>query len=225
MKSLRDKDDGREYQIMGATPALQKEPYTTFIGLVPQCSCPDHLRNGNGGPCKHIVWIYLYIFKLDRDDKLLQQTSLTVGELTRLLAIDKIDEEYKFRGRKPASRYEICKRLLKDDQRNVSYDHKWSLVRKEKKRGKNPTCTSCKREMEEGKMCLQAKGLYVPFEQEFVQEKNFYFCSQRSCISSFPFYTNLVSPASVALVNKVTDMERKSLEEEGIIALLNTENP
>ena len=93
VKSQRDKDDGREYQIMAATPALQKEPYTTFMDL----SLSAHvliifemamvvLANiSSGYTCTFL--------KLDRDDKLLQQTSLTVGELTRLLAIDKIDEE------------------------------------------------------------------------------------------------------------------------------------
>eukprot|EP00112_Aurelia_sp_Birch-Aquarium-sp1_P024285 Seg7615.1 transcript_id=Seg7615.1/GoldUCD/mRNA.D3Y31 product="hypothetical protein" protein_id=Seg7615.1/GoldUCD/D3Y31 len=81
VKSVRDKDDGREYQIMGATPTLQKEPYLTFIGLVPQCSCPDHLRNSNGGPYTSILSGYtcIYLYKLDRDDKPVQQI-MTVGE-------------------------------------------------------------------------------------------------------------------------------------------------
>jgi hypothetical protein len=67
--------------------------YECDVRDVPSCDCPDFAGGRRGGPgtpgsrvCKHLLWLYMRVLGVPRDDPLLCQTALTQKELARLLA-------------------------------------------------------------------------------------------------------------------------------------------
>ena len=204
---------------MGAKPSLQREPYIASIAMEPHCSCPDFLKNGNSGPCKHLIWLYIFVFKVNEEVPLLQQKSLTSEELTLLLADYKIEERYICSEKRPPSRFEECKKLLREDDRFADYSHEWKLMKKKKKRGRAPQCQTCKTSIQENMSCLLCRALYVPYEQHFVREKDFYFCPLKSCIKALPFYTNLTQPDKILVSGNVSLIEKQSAIKEGLPVL------
>ena len=218
IKSFKDTFSGRVFEIMGSKPTLQKDPYTVSIGLVPQCTCIDFLKNSKSGPCKHIIWLYLYVFKIDEEDSLIHQTSITSEELTKLLAVYDVDDAYIFKDkeRNLTSRYQECKKLLREDARFTSYKIEWKLIRKGKKRGRDPQCPTCKATITVGMPCLHCEALYVPYEQQFIQEKDFFFCAKKACVKRPPFYTNIVEPSVIKMSNEVSLDEKQSAVADGL---------
>ena len=171
IKSFKDTYSGREFSIMGAKPSPQREPYIASIAMGPHCPCLDFLKNGNSGPCKHLIWLYIFVFKVNEEDPLLQQKSLTSEELTQLLADYKIEERYICSEKRAPSRFEECKKLLREDYRFANYSHEWKLMKKKKKRGRAPQCQTCKTTIQENMSCLLCCALYVPYEQHFVRPR------------------------------------------------------
>ena len=216
VKSFKDTPAGREFEVIGSKPSLQKEPYRVTISIKSECSCPDFLLNAKTGPCKHIIWLYLFVFKIAEGSDIIHQTSLTIEELTILLSTTEVEDKYVFKDRRPLNRYDVCKRLLNDDARNKHYEHDWKLMKKVKKPGKAPSCGTCKITIKEGMLCFTAKALYVPLEQEFVQEKLFHLCPKRNCVENFPFYTNLVFLGSVTSAKDITPEERVAVIDQGM---------
>ena len=209
VKEFSDADYGRVYKIVGST-WLQKEPYEVVISETPNCSCPDFLKNHDSGPCKHLIWLYIFVFHLPETSNIIQQTSLTVGELTDLLKVYEVQEQYIAR-KCPPSRYEECKQLLSGDPRSTQAQT-WRLHKKKKKPGKTPSCPTCKEPIENDSLCISVRGLYVPFDQSFVQEKDFYFCADAKCLEKLPFYTNLSKPKSI----KAESVTRAEINSTGL---------
>ena len=162
-------------------------------------------KNGKSGPCKHLIWLYIFVFKVNEEDPLLQQKSLTSEELTQLLANYKIEERYICSEKRPPSRFEGRKKLLREDDRFADYIHEWKLMKKKKKRRRAPLlpqCQTCKTTIQENMSCLLCRALYVPYEQHFVREKDFCFCPLKSCIKALPF--TLISHSQIRFWYQVT---------------------
>ena len=77
------------FAVFGATGNV----YACDVRAVPSCDCPDFAGGRRGGPgtpgsrvCKHLLWLYMRVLGVPRDDPLLCQTALTQAELARLLA-------------------------------------------------------------------------------------------------------------------------------------------
>ena len=191
IKGYQDMKDGRVYRILGST-FMQKEPYEVIISMLPSCTCPDFIQNQDSGPCKHIIWLYMFVFGLEETSDLLQQTALTSEELTMLLSVYEVPERF-VAAKRLHGRVDECKQLLSEDPRFGTM-HPWVLCKKGKKRGFDPSCPTCKDPIKAENLCVSVKGLYVPYGQTFVQEKTFYFCARERCIESPPFYSNLKKP-------------------------------
>ena len=100
VKSFKDTESGRKFEIWGSQQCLQKEPYIVDISMSPACSCPDYMKNASK-PCKHFLWLYLFVFRLQHQSSdILQQTSLTAEDVAGLLTT--CDVEKKFRATEKA---------------------------------------------------------------------------------------------------------------------------
>ena len=73
---------------------------------------------------------------------------------------------------------EIIQDLLSNDPRNKN-QQVWTLEKKKKKRGQAPICRVFRKIQHEGEDTVTIKGLYVPYEQNFVPETRFYFCPKQ----------------------------------------------
>ncbi|KAL7424068.1 hypothetical protein Q5752_001653 [Cryptotrichosporon argae] len=68
------------FKVLGSTGNV----YTTIIGHVPQCDCPD-FGFGNK-PCKHIIFVFLKVLKLPMSNKAWFQAALLTDELRAVFA-------------------------------------------------------------------------------------------------------------------------------------------
>ena len=65
------------------------------------------------------------------------------------------------------------------------------LGKKKGKEDKSPRCRTCRKIQNEDEVTVTDKGLYVPYEQNFVTETMFYFCPRKQCINNLQQWTNL----------------------------------
>ncbi|CAB4481754.1 unnamed protein product [Rhizophagus irregularis] len=72
-------DFHEEFAVLGSTGNI----YTVTIKHVPNCTCPDF---GKGNLCKHIFFIYLKVFRLNRDSSFIYQKALLTKELRSIFA-------------------------------------------------------------------------------------------------------------------------------------------
>eukprot|EP00439_Symbiodinium_sp_Y106_P032130 s1128_g3.t2 len=66
---------GGLFHVLGSTGNV----YTVHIGTKPSCDCPDFLKGR--GPCKHILFIWLRVLRLEEDDYRIWQSALLTSEL------------------------------------------------------------------------------------------------------------------------------------------------
>merc|ERR1712151_692915 len=57
--------------------------YEVEIGPSPCCDCPDFLRRQS--PCKHVLFVYLRVLRLDSDDPRIWQKRLRAPDLADIL--------------------------------------------------------------------------------------------------------------------------------------------
>ena len=60
--------------------------------------------------------------------------------------------------------------LLSNDPRSKN-QQVWTLALKKKKKGPAPRCRACRRTQNEDELTVNVTGLYVPYEQNFVTQK------------------------------------------------------
>ena len=155
--------------------------YKVKIGKNHSCQCLDFSKNVGKDLCKHIIWILLNVCQIPEESELLQQVSLTEAECSEIFAnAPPIPEILKYASSaRNQTRQEMVTNLLMNDRRNCQ-PKVWVLKRKNKQKGTTPRCRGCRKEQNEGELCVSVVGLYVPFEQNFVVETTFYFCLQLS---------------------------------------------
>ena len=116
-------------------------------------------------------------------------------------------------------REEIIQELLSNDPR--SKNQVWTLEAKKKKRRPTPRCRACKTIQNENKFTVTVKGLYVPYEQNFVTETMFYFSPKQQCINNIPHWTNLKPPDRIRADSSFTDVTIAALKDNVKIWFIN----
>ena len=162
--------------------------YVVKISVCPTCECEDYQKFKGNKLCKHIIWVYLYQLKVDKEHCLIQQIALKTDEVKHILKIPRV------------------KAILSKDIRN-DQGRTWYLSPKEKKRGKNPCCKAfrCKKEILPGKLCLCVEGLeVVELEPPKVYQTKFYFCPQVACLRQIPLWSNIEFPTKISVKNDVS---------------------
>ena len=122
-----------------------------------------------------------------------------------------IPENLVFKKTTEKSRREIIQDLLSNDPRN-KHEQVWTLEKKNKKRGQVTRCRTCRKIQNEDEVTVTDKGLYVPYEQNFVTETMFYFCPRKQCINNLPHWTKLKPPDRIRAASSFTDDLSGSLQ-------------
>ena len=66
----------QSFAVLGSTGNV----YDVVISQTPSCTCPDHAK---GNLCKHILFVFLRVLRLSRDNPLVWQTALLASEAHR----------------------------------------------------------------------------------------------------------------------------------------------
>lgn len=72
------------FAVMGANGNV----YRCKVCTEPTCDCPDFTKRARGpmhGPCKHLIFVFVRVLKVVRDDPVWWQTRLLPEEVTRIL--------------------------------------------------------------------------------------------------------------------------------------------
>jgi len=88
--------------------------------------------------------------------------------------------------------------------------------KKEEERGQAPRCQACRKIQNEDEVTVTVKGLYVPYEQNFVRETMFYFCPKQQCIRKIPHWTNLKLPDRIRADSSFTDVTIAAFKDNGL---------
>ena len=88
--------------------------------------------------------------------------------------------------------------------------------KQKKNRGKALRCRACRKIQIEDEVTVTVKGIYVPYEQNFVPEAMFYFCPKQQCINKIPHWTNLKSPDKIRADSSFTDITIAAIKDSGL---------
>lgn len=80
-----DKDGIATFHVMGTNG----NAYTCIVDLAPTCNCKDfmkRIRTTGEGPCKHLIFVFLRVLKMDKKDARWWQKRWLPSELEQLLA-------------------------------------------------------------------------------------------------------------------------------------------
>ncbi|KAJ3311123.1 hypothetical protein HDU76_003203, partial [Blyttiomyces sp. JEL0837] len=66
-----------EFAVLGSTGNV----YTVHVRKISSCDCPDF---GKGNLCKHILFVYLKVLRVDSDSYMIYQTALLTSELEEI---------------------------------------------------------------------------------------------------------------------------------------------
>lgn len=159
-----------------------EKEYTVKVSKAPSCTCQHTISSPRSRElCKHLIWVYLNVLRVEETSDLLHQIILPKENVTEVLST------------------KDAKSILSQDERN-GRELQWYLLHKEETDlGKNPGCTArrCKKKIWPGALCLRVKGLQVVNNQRPVEESLFYFCPSRDCIKQFPLNSNLKFPTKI----------------------------
>ena len=184
--------------------------YVIQICSSPSCTCPDSQKNGMRVFCKHILFVLRYALQVDEEDTMLKARYLPEEDVKALLSnkpSNTINAAYiqkvKKSTRKKTDLQEIlAKHPLFTLPQKVRLMHKAN--RSAKCQGR-----SCKAVISIGIMCIKVEGsLTVPFDRNEAVKQDFYFCPQRSCLSTMPIWSNVRYPQSVEADQGIADSDK-----------------
>ena len=195
--------------------------YKVKIGKNHSCQCLNFSKNVGKDLCKHIIWTLLNVCQMPEESELLQQVSSTKAECSEIFAnAPPLPDTLKHvPGARNQTRQEMVTSLLMNDARNCE-QKAWILKKKNKQRGTTPRCRCCRKEQNEGELCISVVGSYVPYEQNFVVETTFYFCPSVECINDIPPWVNLTPPTGITVDRSVTPAEIENLRNSPLNELL-----
>ena len=138
--------------------------YEVEVSAAP--GCEDYKKFNWKELCKHVIWVYLNVLKVDEESPLINQITLAEDSVRQIVteslpiassSVDNISPSNDFR-----NRMERVKSILSKDKRK-DQQLMWYLLHRERKPGENPHCKAlrCKKEVLPGNLCVSVKGLEV----------------------------------------------------------------
>ena len=185
------------------TMGADDKGYAVEVCVNPKCSCPFYTSKVGSQVCKHLIWIYLNVFKLKEDSDVIQQIKHTSDTVQALLstAPETIPNELRYNEMEKKKDYKAS--FANDSSR--SKPQAWFLTYKASKAAK---CRGCRKVLEVSSLCVSAEAKFIPFKQDQPLPCTFYFCPERKCIKVSPPWTNLKCPARIPVKSFVKEEDK-----------------
>lgn len=135
-KVLSQSDVSCRFEVQGSDG---QRKYEVEVSAAPSCTCEDYKKFNGKELCKHVIWVYLYILKVDDESPIINQITLSEDSVRQIMtesapiassSVDNISPSNDFR-----SRMERVKSILSKDKRK-DQQLMWYLLHKERKPGK-----------------------------------------------------------------------------------------
>ena len=148
--------------------------YKVIICNVPSCTCPDYKKNGILASCKHIIFILVFVLKLD--DKVVPNAR-HIGDEDVNAFLNNVQLEERFMNQAPLTK-RINVRELLEQHELFGQQQTYTLHPKAKR---NAKCTGCKIVLEVGTLTVRVdSALTVPYGQNKAVKQIFLFLSTKS---------------------------------------------
>ena len=186
-KVVKVSDLKQEFDVLSTESG--RVTYKVIICNVPSCTCPDYKNNGMVVSCKHIIFIFLFVLKVD-EETISNAPHIGDEDVKALLSIVQVEE--RFMKRTPPSERPDVRKLLGEhelfgQQQTYTLHHKASRSAK---------CTGCKKILQVGTLAVRVNGaLTVPYGKNKAVEQVFYFCAQKHCFTKVPIWCNVKMPS------------------------------
>ena len=141
--------------------------------------------------CKHILWVYVRVYRLPENSCILQQNALTKAECQDIL--------------KSAPSFVPINLCQQKVQANEHYSHLtsgeldallWSTAH----------CAGCLKSI-----CIVVNAKFVPKDCYFAVDRKFYFCAVAQCLKNKPRSSNLRCPPEKVDADQTIDDSTKQL--------------
>ena len=205
----------RKYEVSSARDWLGYGPYTVSIGTTPSCTCEDFMKSQMVKICKHLIWVYVVVLRVNEKDDTPQQAALTEEEVHSIFqrAPPPCTQPKPALGKKHlVSKSSIndgqsnAERVIRNDLRS-NHPQVRRLERLNRSTGSKPQCAGCKKvSFDTGDILLAVDALYVPRNKEFCVQRTYRFCVDAPCFSEMPRFSNL-KPARNALAGRGATQE------------------
>ena len=190
--------------------------YSVIIDQNPRCTCPYFMKKPKNRKqiYKHILWVYVRVYRLPKNSCVLQQTALTKAECQDILksapSFVPIDLcQQKVQGNDHHSH--LTSREL--DALFSDYDNltqRWVATKLNE--GSTAHCAGClKSIMIAGRLCIVVNGKFVPKDFYFAVDRKFYFCAVAQCLKNKPRSSNLRGPSEKVEADQTIDDSTKQL--------------
>ena len=164
--------------------------------------------------CKHILWVYVGVYRLPENSCILQQTALTKAECQDIL--------------KSAPSYvpiNLCQQKVQANEHHShltsreldalfsDYDNlpqRWVAIKLNE--GSTAHCAGClKSKMIAGRLCIVVNAKFVPKDSYFAVDRNFYLCAVAQCLRNKPRSSNFKCPPEKVEADRTIDDSTKQL--------------
>ena len=165
--------------------------------------------------CRHLIWVYVVVLRVNEKDDSLQQAALTEQEVRSIFQRAPLPCTQP----KPAlgKKRLVSKSGTNDAQSNVdrvirndprsNHPQVRRLERLNRSTGPKPQRAGCKKvSFDTGDILLAVDALYVPRNKEFCVQRSYRFCVDAPCFSEVPRFSNL-KPARNALAGRGATQE------------------
>lgn len=135
-KVLSQSDVSSRFEVQGSDG---QRKYEVEVSAAPSCTCEDYKKFNGKELCKHVIWVYLYVLKVDDESPIINQITHSEDSVRQIVtesapiassSVDNISPSNDFR-----SRMERVKSILSKDKRK-DQQLMWYLLHKERKPGK-----------------------------------------------------------------------------------------
>ena len=172
-----------------------------IICSVPSCTCPDYKENGILVSCKSIIFIVLFVLKLDEE---VVRNARQIGDEDVKAFLNNVQLEERFMNQAPLTK-RINVRELLEQHELFGQQQTYTLHHKAKRNSKS---AGCKKVLEVGTLTVRVDGaLTVPYGQNKAVEQVFYLCAQKSCFTKVPIWCNIKMPVELSRREDVSQDE------------------
>ena len=159
--------------------------YKVIICNVPLCTCLDYKKNGMLVSCKCIIFILLFVLKVDEE---VVRNARHISDEDAKPFLNNVQLDERFMKQAPLTK-KINVRELLEQHELFGQQQIYTLHHKAKR---NAKCTGCKKGLEVGTLTVRVDGaLTVPYGQRKAFKQVFYFSAQKKCLTKVPIWCNV----------------------------------
>ena len=163
--------------------------YSVIIDQNPRCTCPYFMKKPRNRKqtCKHILWVYVRVYRLPENSCILQQIALAKAECQDISkGAPSFVPINLFQQKVQANEHHSHLTSRELDTLFSDYDNlpqRWVAIKLNE--GSTTHCSGClKSKMIAGRLCIVVNAKFATKDCYFAVDRKFYFCAVAQCLKN-----------------------------------------